>query len=83
MPVNLAPPDPASCFAKSLEIFRKIEAKGEVARTLRAWAESDLLDRRPAEAKVGLLEALHIFERLNAVPEVERTQALLNGRAQG
>jgi tetratricopeptide (TPR) repeat protein len=80
---GMALPDPASCFAKSLEIFRKIQAKGEVARTLRAWAECDLLDRRPAEAKAGLLEALHIFERLNAVPEVERTQALLGDRLQG
>ena len=69
--------DPAACFAESLAVFRKINAEGEQARTLRAWAEFDLREGRTETGRARAHEARTIFLRLAATPEVFRTDALL------
>ena len=79
---SLSLPEPAVCFANSLQVFRKINAEGEVARALRTWAEFDLVQQRPSEARARLEEALQIFERLNATSEVRKSEALLRSCGQ-
>jgi class 3 adenylate cyclase/tetratricopeptide (TPR) repeat protein len=70
-------PDPRVCFANSLNIFKRMEAECEAARTLRAWAEFELSLGLTQDARQRLAEARAIFERLGATPEVVRTDALV------
>ena len=64
-------PDPQSCFLKSHQIFKKINAESEAARTLRAWAEFDLQNGRVEEGNKRLEEAQTILHRLGAVAPAE------------
>jgi class 3 adenylate cyclase/tetratricopeptide (TPR) repeat protein len=65
-----------TCFNESLLVFRKINAEGEQARTLRAWGELELREHRPEEARKKFTEARNIFLRLGAASEAARTDAL-------
>lgn len=65
-----------TCFDESLRVFRRINAEGEQARTLRAWGELDLREHRLEEARKKFVEARSIFLRLGAASEVARTDAL-------
>lgn len=64
------------CFNESLRVFRRINAEGEQARTLRAWGELELRQQRLEEARKKFGEARSIFLRLGAGSEVARTDAL-------
>lgn len=64
-------PDPQSSFLKSHQIFKKINAESEAARTLRAWAEFDLQNGRVEEGNKRLQEAQTILHRLGAVAPAE------------
>jgi class 3 adenylate cyclase/tetratricopeptide (TPR) repeat protein len=57
---------PDACFLQSHRIFKKIDAEGEAAGTLRAWAEFDLQNGRDAEGTKRLQEAQTILRRLGA-----------------
>ena len=69
--------DPDSCFRQSLEVFEKIKAEVEQARTQRAWAEHDFRLGRRHEAHHRLEKALTIFHKLGALGETAGTEALL------
>jgi tetratricopeptide (TPR) repeat protein len=58
--------EPDACFLQSHQIFKKIDAEGEAAGTLRAWAEFDLQNGRAAEGTKRLQEAQTILRRLGA-----------------
>ena len=73
----LPPTTAAGCFAQSLRLFRKMKAKPEQARTLRACAEWGLHAGRDAKARRSAETARRIFLRLDMGSEVERTDALL------
>jgi tetratricopeptide (TPR) repeat protein len=72
---------PPHCFGESLRVFRLINAHGEQARTLRAWAEYEMEqgDLEPGRRK--LHEAREIFLRLGARLEVAATENLLQRHA--
>jgi hypothetical protein len=59
--------EPEDCFSESHQIFKKINAESEAARTLRAWAEFELQNGRAREGRQKLQEAQTIFHRLGAV----------------
>ena len=65
--------EPHACFTESLRVFQQINAEGEEARTLRAWAEFDLHEGRTEEGRKKLEAARDIFQRLGMTLEVERT----------
>jgi class 3 adenylate cyclase/tetratricopeptide (TPR) repeat protein len=70
-------PRAGACFAKSLSVFEKINAEGEQAATLRAWAEFEL---KRGRIKVGRQKgeaARAIYQRLAAAPELARTETWL------
>jgi len=69
--------EPGACFAESLRVFKQMNAEGEQARTLRAWAEFELQQGRTEEGRKRSEEARRIFLRLGMGSEVERTDALL------
>jgi predicted ATPase/class 3 adenylate cyclase len=69
--LDQVPSEPNACFHESQQIFKKINAGSEVARTLRAWAEFDLQNDRVAEGNRKLDEAQAIFRRLGAVASRE------------
>ncbi|HWX21750.1 MAG TPA: adenylate/guanylate cyclase domain-containing protein [Candidatus Binatia bacterium] len=70
-------PDAGTCFAEGLRVFREIQAEGEQARTLRDWAEYEVLEGRGQEGRLKTEEALAIFQRLGALAEVQRTREWL------
>ena len=65
--------EPHACFTESLRVFKQINAEGERARTLRAWAEFELHQGRTEEGRKKLEEARSIFQQLGMTLEVERT----------
>ena len=65
-PLNEICSEPEACFQESHRIFEKINAEGEAARTLRAWAELDLQNGRLEEGQVKLADAQAIFRRIGA-----------------
>jgi tetratricopeptide (TPR) repeat protein len=65
--LDQTPSEPQACFLESHQIFKKINAESEAARTLRAWAEFDLQNGRAQEGNKKLDEAKTIFRRLGAV----------------
>jgi predicted ATPase/class 3 adenylate cyclase len=69
--------DAADCFTESLRVFKKMNAHGEQARTLRAWAEFELRQGRFNDGRKKGHEARSIFLQLGAAAEVARTDALL------
>lgn len=69
--------DPPRCFAESLRIFQLINAEGERARTLRAWAQFELQLGLVVEGRKKLCEARDIFRKLGAVFELAATEKLL------
>ncbi len=69
--------EPDGCFAESLRVFEQMNAQGEQARTLRAWAEFEFQEGRGDEGRKKSEAARAIFERLGAASEVARTEALL------
>jgi len=73
------PPDhaPPHCFAESLRLFRLINAQGEQALTLRAWAQYELEQGHPGLGRSKLQEACEIFQRLGAHFEIATTENLL------
>jgi len=76
-PADGCPPEPAVCFANSLEVFRRINARSEEARVLRCCAEYQKDQGRLPEAEAALKHALNLFEQLGAVTEIKRTRDLL------
>jgi class 3 adenylate cyclase/tetratricopeptide (TPR) repeat protein len=65
------------CFARSLEVFKKINAEGERAMTLRAWAEFELKHGQKIQGRRKAEEARAIFMRLGAGPEAAVIEKLL------
>lgn len=63
-PLNEMCSEPEACFQESHRIFAKINAEGEAARTLRAWAEFDLQNDRQQEGQRKLADAQAIFRRI-------------------
>jgi hypothetical protein len=72
--------EPDACFQQSHQIFKKIDAEGEAAGTLRAWAEFDLQNGRDAEGRKRLEEAQTILRRLGALTAGESEQATQPGK---
>jgi class 3 adenylate cyclase/tetratricopeptide (TPR) repeat protein len=70
-------PTPPRCFGESLRLFRLINAHGEQARTLRAWAEYELEQGDVEPGRQKLLEAREIFQRLGTTFEIATTENLL------
>jgi predicted ATPase len=64
-------PEPGACFFESHQIFKKIKAESEAARTLRLWANFDLENGRAREGEQKLHEAEAIFRKLDAVASAE------------
>jgi class 3 adenylate cyclase/tetratricopeptide (TPR) repeat protein len=60
-------PEPQSCFLKSHQIFKKINAESEAARTLREWAEFEIQNGRVEEGTRMLEEAQMVLSRLGAL----------------
>ncbi|MGA2247021.1 MAG: adenylate/guanylate cyclase domain-containing protein [Verrucomicrobiota bacterium] len=75
--------DAGHCFAESLQIFRRINAAGEQARTLRDLAEYELQQGEVEPARQRLLEARNIFQELGAPLEVAATERLLRRHGSG
>ena len=73
-------PEPHSCFLKSHQIFKKINAEGEAARTLRAWAEFDLQNGRDEEGHKKLEEVQRVLSRLGALAPGESHQVTQSGK---
>ena len=69
--------EPRACFSESLRVFQQMNAEGEQARTLRAWAEVELQAGKTEESRKMAEEARGIFLRLGMAFEVEETDALL------
>jgi tetratricopeptide (TPR) repeat protein len=69
-----AVPSADICFAKSLRVFKKINAEGEQAGTLRAWAEFEWKRGRPKLSLRKAEAARAIYQRLAAVPELARME---------
>jgi predicted ATPase/class 3 adenylate cyclase len=68
--------DPDACFSESLRVFNGMNAEGEQARTLRAWAEFELHQGRTEAGRKKLEQARGIFLRLGMVSEAQITEAL-------
>ena len=71
-----AEPAPRSCFEESLRVFRQMKAEGEQARTLRAWAQYEVRQRRAAAGRKMWGEARDLFLRLGLAAEVEKMDAV-------
>lgn len=69
--------EPRACFSESLRVFKQMNAEGEQARTLRAWAAFELQEGRTEEAREKSEESRRIFLRLGMRSDAERTDALL------
>lgn len=69
--------EPEACFAESLRVFEVMNAEGEQARTLRAWAEFEFEQGRDESGRKKTEAARVMFQRLGAVSEVAKTEALL------
>ena len=74
---DAAAADPRACFSESLRVFKEINAEGEQACTLRAWAEFELQQGQTDEGRKRAKAARDIFLRLGTASEVERTDAML------
>jgi len=64
--------DAASCFDESAQIFTRIGAEGERARTLREWARYEMDQGDLARGESMWRESRAIFEQLKMELEVER-----------
>jgi tetratricopeptide (TPR) repeat protein len=72
--------EPHACFLQSHQIFKKIDAEGEAAGTLRAWAEFDIQNGRDIEGKKRLAEAQDILRRLGALAPGENAPTTQSGK---
>jgi hypothetical protein len=70
-------PEPDACFSESLPVFNKMNAEGEQARTLLAWAAFELQQNHADEARNKSKLARDIFLRLGMTSEAERAQAFV------
>ena len=70
--------DPSQYFSQSLDLFKKLNAEGEQARTLRAWGQFELAQGQKAPGSKKLAAALDIFQRLGMRAETARTEAVLS-----
>ena len=68
--------DPSQYFSQSLDLFQKLNAEGEQARTLRAWGQFELAQGEKAPGSKKLAAALDIFQRLGMRAETARTRLL-------
>jgi tetratricopeptide (TPR) repeat protein len=64
-------------LAEAAEIFRAMDCRWELAKTLRELVLLRRAQDRPGDARALLQEALTHFEALRALPDVERTRALM------
>jgi class 3 adenylate cyclase/tetratricopeptide (TPR) repeat protein len=64
--------NPRACFEESLRVFQQIDAQGEQARTLRAWAEYEMRQGRAEAGQKMWAEARNIFLRLGLHAEVQK-----------
>jgi class 3 adenylate cyclase/tetratricopeptide (TPR) repeat protein len=64
--------DAEACFAESAQIFTKMDAEGELARTLRAWAEHEIEQGNHARGETMWQEARGLFARLGMEMEASR-----------
>ena len=62
---------------QALELFGEMEARWQIGRTLYEMAEVNLAQSEMASANDHFSRALVEFESLQAIPDVERTQAAL------
>jgi tetratricopeptide (TPR) repeat protein len=69
-------PEPADCFAQSLEVFQKIAAEGEQARTLRAWSLYLRQQGDHQRAKELWEESRSIFLRLGMTVETQKMESV-------
>ena len=70
--------EPYQYFSQSLDLFKKLNAEGEQARTLRAWGQFELVQSEKVEGSKKLAAALDIFQRLGMRAETARTEAVLS-----
>ena len=70
--------EPSQYLNQSLELFKKLNAEGEQARTLRAWGQLELAQDERASGTAKLAAALEIFHRLGKRAEIARTEAVLS-----
>lgn len=77
-PAELAP---RACFEESLRVFRQIDAQGEQARTLRAWAQHELQAGQAEAGQKMWAESRNLFLRLGLSAEVAKMDELLPAKA--
>jgi class 3 adenylate cyclase/tetratricopeptide (TPR) repeat protein len=70
--------NPSQYFSRSLDLFNKLNAEAEQARTLRAWGQFDLAQGEKAPGARKLATALDIFQRLGMKAETARTEDVLS-----
>ena len=75
------PSEAPSCFAESARLFAESGARGDQARTLRAWAAHAQRHGDPAHAAALLHEARTSFEAMGLSHELARTPQLLDAPA--
>jgi hypothetical protein len=71
--------DAVACFAESVRIFTEMSAEGELARTLRAWAEYEIGRGDRVRGEKMWQEARDIFVRLGMELEVGRMDSDRSG----
>jgi hypothetical protein len=71
-----AEPAPRACFEESLRVFRQMNAEGEQARTLRAWAQYEVQQRHAAPGEKMWHEARDLFLRLGLSAEVQKMDTM-------
>jgi class 3 adenylate cyclase/tetratricopeptide (TPR) repeat protein len=70
-------PEPGMCFSESLRVFKTMDAQGEQAHTLKAWAEFEREQGRIEESQKKSDEARAILQRLGMVQEEPATSSSL------
>lgn len=73
-------PDPRACFSESLKVFQQMNAEGEQARTLLAWAEFERQDGQAQESRNKSEAARSIFAKLGMTAELERGDSSCSGQ---
>jgi predicted ATPase len=71
-----AEPAPRDCFEESLRVFRQMNAEGEQARTLRAWAQYEGQQHHAAAGEKMWSEARALFLQLGLSAEVQKMDAI-------
>ena len=59
---------------RALELFKEMETRWQIGRTLSELARLELAQANPAQAKQYYSQALVLFEQIGAKPDVERAR---------